>query len=148
MDDRETDDRILEALAAVTGEQRRALEQARDALAPRDASFGEWHGGQRGANGQIRMPWATSGPELTLAVEAAEAAGLLVPFPWTTWERGRAYLSDPATWPDMTPVDGVKTFVTALRANRFSEGVLLEAADDGVLHRALEAVLEGCPDPA
>ncbi|WP_209559792.1 DUF6508 domain-containing protein [Frigoribacterium sp. PvP032] len=144
MDERETDAQILEALAAVTAEQRRDLERTRDELAPRGASFGEWKGGQRMASGAIQMPYTSLGPELSRAVDALAEAGLLVPFAWTTWEKGRRYLQDPTTWPEMTPVDGVKTLVTAVRANRFSEGVLLEAADDGVLHRALEAVIEGC----
>jgi hypothetical protein len=66
---------------------------------------------------------------------------LHVPFDWSTWEEGKQIISDPET--DFSQLDLLtllKLLTAVLRSDHFSEGVLVEYFENGVMGKILKAL--------
>jgi hypothetical protein len=102
-----------------------------------DFKFGEWQGGQD-QNGVLTMPWFSMSPEALRFHEVLYDYGYVREFDWNEWartEEGIALRDDPQAI-ENADEDQLARLLTALaRADRFSDGVLHDAYDSGLLAR-------------
>jgi hypothetical protein len=103
-----------------------------------------WGGGQQvgttvddGVERQIfQMPYAIYSAATIRVVERLYDVGAVVPFDWPHWDGIETYRGDTAL--DMAPVaDAVRMTTAIVRADRFSDGEIGAALEDGTLLAAL-----------
>jgi hypothetical protein len=128
-----TDEAIEAALATAPEAAWAALRGALDELEALDASgapHGEWVGG-----------WMETSEAVRAAAAAAAGVGAVVVFAWPDWPEIDRYRRPEAF--EGAPVADVARMVTAMvRSDRFTEGSLAGAADDGLLQAALRRLVE------
>jgi hypothetical protein len=106
-----------------------------------DFTFGTWEGGQKDASGAIQMPYFVRGDAADSFFRAANSLGWIDPkFRWPEWSETtecQELRNSHEAMARATP-DQLSHLLTALlRADRFSEGVLDEAYESGLLTRIL-----------
>lgn len=132
-------DAEVEAILRAQPEERWAALWEAAAAFEAEGEHGRWAGGDRrtvlvdGREVQaMSMPYVEYGPgvdRLTVAVYGLEASA---PFDWSTWGGLSRYPRGEGL--DEAPVaEAVRLFTAVRRADRFNEGALLAAADDGTL---------------
>jgi len=130
----------------VTGDRRRRLLVAIDAVL-QESEHGTWAGGQQvdatSVDGveqrTFHLPYVEYSAAVDSLIETLYQTELIVPFDWMAWMawkspggpggEGNAALS---------LADAVRTITVSVRGERFGDGVLLAALQDGTLTRALE----------
>jgi hypothetical protein len=101
--------------------------------------FGRWRGGERNEDGSFVMPWVDRHETVSEFVRAFHDCGIVFPFDWSGWDEGR----EMAEWDDFTGVDMLtlrKLLTAIIRNDRFCEGALQEALEDGVIQRIVVAM--------
>ncbi|MBV0891587.1 hypothetical protein KTN05_06935 [Paracoccus sp. Z118] len=102
-----------------------------------DEPAGEWRGGERDAEGAIQMPWFEFSPMLSDFHKAAYDHGLVVSFDWSAWmqtDEGRRLMAADRARLTGATLEELQWIVTAImRIERFSEGAIASAWDDGRL---------------
>lgn len=133
--------RYAERLAAMDAGSTQRL---RDAAARLDAasSVGGW----------VEPPRAPgAGPTLPVPQLSIDAAALItvinsldidIPFDWPHWSRGRWLAEKPDHASEATPAEAAMLINTVQRFDRFSDGALLKAFEDGVVQAAARRMLE------
>ncbi|MBP1160235.1 hypothetical protein JOE46_002394 [Rhodococcus sp. PvR099] len=111
-------------------------------------SFGDWVAPERIGDNSFSMGHSTHGPILKDAYDFAYAHGFVMPgFNWVDWELGREFVADrderviEAASPEVT----LGLIMTFIRGDRFSEGALLEAFDDGTMPKLFARLLDFAP---
>ena len=67
--------------------------------------------------------------------------GLIVDFDWPNWKEGACLIRDPKTYyVDLPPIMLIKLLTTIFRANRFIEGMLITAFEDGRILQILRGL--------
>lgn len=141
-----TDADIEERLRAVPANRWRALWTAVDAL-PAGEKPAVWRGGNqigtRVVDGSERPVFQMPYPEYSEAVDrvldALHALDIIVPFNWPEWDGTGRYRGGRAL--DEAPVaDAVRMMTAIIRAERFSEGTIAAAVEDGTLAAALRCL--------
>lgn len=98
------------------------------------------------------LPFFVSAPELGAFVRAAYEHGFVVPFNWPDWrEEADRLLADPSALAEADLATIRKLITGLVRAERFSEGTLAEASDNGQLVavlRRLKTIREKLGRPA
>lgn len=110
-----------------------------------EADHAVWRGGQQTGtttvDGEERPVFQTPHPEYSEAVralvDAIGDAGLIVPFDWMVWE-GRARYQGGAGIDLAPPRDAVRLITSVLRSERFVDGAIGRAIDDGTLLAAVD----------
>ncbi|HRO15363.1 MAG TPA: DUF6508 domain-containing protein [Paracoccus sp. (in: a-proteobacteria)] len=95
---------------------------------------GEWAGGEKLGENSFLMPWFDHSPMMTGFIGAACERGLVVPFDWPEWmgQGGdRLVHAPPEAMADYSLEDVQRVVTAILRADRFSEGALASAFEDG-----------------
>ena len=130
-------DAELEAgLAAAPPSAFAELWAAADSLAAEDA-HGTW---VDGVEREVRhMPYVDRSPALDRVHTALGGVGAIVPFDWPSWGGLARYRSadDVAR---ATVAEAVRLVTALVRGDRFNEGLLLAAADDGRLAAAIAVI--------
>jgi hypothetical protein len=93
--------------------------------------YGVWRGGRtiEGDDGVLEMPWVDYVDEVDRLVQALYEVNAVVEFDWIEVDIARQMMtSDPANVTDV-----VRMITTIVRVDRFSEGHLLRALEDGTL---------------
>jgi hypothetical protein len=139
--DRSSDDAMVAGLRAAPAAAFERLWAAAAVLAA-SPTHGEWRGGQPlGDDGVLQMPYVELDPSVRAVVEALTGVGAVVPFPWPDWAAGHEpLLRSAAAIADAPTADVVRVVTSFVRGDRFTEGLLLEVADDGRLAAAVEAL--------
>lgn len=102
-----------------------------------EALFGAWVGSVERTPGVWTMPYVEYG-ELERAFHTAAAGWVRPDIDWQTWgDTGDALAlkRDPARLARATPEDLARLLTTLVRGDRFNEGMLLHAFQDGLLGR-------------
>ena len=121
-----------------------AIAAARDALrAP--GPHASWAGGEQREDGSFSMAYVVEGPALEAARRAMGEAELVIPFDWSAWLRESGLDRDSSRWATLSPEEGVRLWISLVRADRFSEGTVLSAAENGLIVHVLDAVLRARP---
>lgn len=143
------DDALIDgALSRVTEEQWRALWDAAERVAAEDEHV-TWGGGPsevdappggNGSDGEARtfqMPYAIYSDAVNALQDAAHSAGLIVPFDWPAWDGTSRYRAG-VDMHDAAPGDAVRMITAVMRSERFGEGSISTALEDGTLQAAIE----------
>lgn len=141
-----TDAEIEARLGAAPAEAFVELWAAADALAAEDV-HGTWSGGEvvdrvivDGVEREVRqMPYVERSEALDRVHTALGRVGALVPFDWPNWG-GLARYTTAGAVAEAGVADAVRLVTALVRADRFSEGSLLAAADDGRLAAAVAVI--------
>jgi len=91
------------------------------------------------------MAYVVEGPALEAARRAMGEAELVIPFDWSAWLRESGLDRDSSRWATLSPEEGVRLWISLVRADRFSEGTVLSAAENGLIVHVLDAVLRARP---
>ncbi len=127
-------------LAELGGGDWRALREALERV-DAAASFGAWTDSVQQSDGTWLMPYATLSAESEGFLRAFAGLGLHIPFDWTAWDYGRRLANEPELLDEATPAEAAMLIVALSRSDRFVEGALLDAFDNGLIQRAARRLL-------
>ena len=145
MDD-PTDRELEERLAAAPASAFEELWAAADDLAD-ERSHGRWVGGEvvdtaviDGVEQEVRqMPYVERSAALDRIHAALGGIGAIVPFDWSNWG-GFVRYQTAGDVAFASVADAVRLVTTFIRGDRFNEGLLVAAADDGRLAAAIVVI--------
>jgi len=101
--------------------------------------FGHWRGGERNDDGSIVMPWVDREDKVSDFVRAFYNCRIVYPFDWSGWDEGREMTG----WDDFSGIDMLtlrKLLTAIIRNDRFCEGALLSALEEGIIQRIVMAM--------
>jgi hypothetical protein len=118
------------------------LSSLADRIAADPAATGKWVAARERADGVIHVGYVRYGPIAHEFLEFMEKKDLVIRFDWPGWT-GTEVVSrkDTDTIALATPEDALKYLTVMMRADRFSEGTLLDAFERGLVSTALTRVL-------
>ncbi|SHG73703.1 DUF6508 domain-containing protein [Geodermatophilus nigrescens] len=133
---------VLAGLASASREARAELAAAVAAVEEASGPLVEWRGGERQAGGAITMPWAAYAEPVSALLGALGRAGAVPVFDWMRWDGARRYRTagDVAAAP---LADVARLVTTIVRGDRFAEGTVAAALEDGRLLAAARRVRDG-----
>lgn len=95
----------------------------------------------RGDDGVMQMPFVSYGEAVHAFLEAAYAEGwVLSGFDWGSWkdtDEAARLRDDPAVLAQATPEELMRLLTVYIRQDRFSDGVLLDAFESGLIRRIM-----------
>ncbi len=104
-------------------------------------SFGEMAGGEKIEENVSTFPywkWSDITTEFNKTVHDMK---LIVSFDWPDWEEGFQLLKDhKQTFQDLDEITLCKLLTVIIRADRFSDGTLVGALEDGTISKILSAL--------
>lgn len=104
-------------------------------------SFGEIAGGEKIEENVSTFPywkWSVITTEFNKTVHDMK---LIVSFDWSDWEEGDKLLTDKKqTFQDLDEITLCKLLTVIVRADRFSDGTLVRAMEDGTISKILSAL--------
>ena len=104
-------------------------------------SFGEMAGGEKIEENVSTFPywkWSDITTEFNKTVHDMK---LIVSFDWPDWEEGSKLLRDhKQTFQDLDEITLCKLMTVIVRADRFSDGTLVGALEDGTISKILSAL--------
>ncbi|WP_052041751.1 DUF6508 domain-containing protein [Paracoccus sphaerophysae] len=106
-----------------------------------DFSSGTWKGGEQQADGSIQMPWFAQSDAISDFVKAAYDLDWVRSFDWPEWtqtEEAFRLRNDPEALAGATADQLAKLLTVVIRQDRFAEGSLAEAFDNGLILSILE----------
>lgn len=134
---------VLNTLASVTPGKWARIWEAAEQIAAEDLHATSAGGGQVGTivvDGEEAPVFELGYPVYSASVEALRdalaEAGLIVPFDWIGWQGAGRYRSG-VGMPEAPVVDAVWLITAIFRSERFSDGAIETALDDGTLPAAL-----------
>jgi hypothetical protein len=114
----------------------RALAAWAEAVERPGFAVGGWAGGERDADGAIRMPFVEFSPEGRRFVEEMYAHEWVYPFDWMAWAstpEAQVLIADPRQIAGASAEDLARLLTTVIRGDRFSEGEIAGAYERGTL---------------
>ncbi len=108
-----------------------------------DVDFGTWKGGEEIEPGVIRMPWFSHSGIASRFVHVAYADGWVRPFDWGRWSKtpkAQRLYHDRRALSDATVPDLVRLLTTIIRSERFGEGAIAGAMEEGVIAAVLRRI--------
>ncbi len=133
---------VLGAPAAVSAATRAALRAAVAAVERASGPLVSWRGVERQPGGAVPMPWPTSAPEAPVLPAALERAGAVPVFDWMHRDGCRRHRT--AEDVAVAPLADVARLVTTIvRGERFADGTVAGALEDGRLLAAARGVRDG-----
>ena len=129
-------------------QQRAELTRLARNLATHTGPWARWEGGTEVGLNHVQMPYVVWGSDMSDFAHTMHKIGLVLQFNWVKWTAGADWLR--STAPDK--FDGLsqefilKIFTALLRSDRFVEGSLLGAFDDGTVPRLMQLLAERLED--
>lgn len=125
-----------------------AAQQLRESLAALDsaASMGGWVEPPRAPGAGPSLPAPQLSDEAAALLAVVNDLGLDIPFDWPHWSQGRVMAESPDNLSQATPAQAVMLINALQRFDRFSDGALLKAFEDGVIQAAVLRVLATVAD--
>lgn len=122
--------------------------RVRDSLAALDsaASMGGWVEPPRAPGAAPSVPAPQLSPEAAALLAAVNDLGLDIPFDWPHWSQGRVMAEGPGNLSQATPAQAVMLINALQRFDRFSDGAVLKAFEDGVIQAAVRRMLTTAAD--
>jgi hypothetical protein len=105
------------------------------------ASFGRWADPVQQVDGSWTMPYATLSAECSDFMRTLDRLGMHIPFDWMAWDHGRTLAESPERLDRATPAEAAMVIFALWRSDRFVEGELLAAFENGPVQRATRRVL-------
>jgi hypothetical protein len=117
-------------------ERLRILARNVDRLADPDFVFGAWEPSRTDERGVMTLPWYEFGPGGNALLDDVRAGGWITPFDWPAWAGspdGKRLIGHPDAVATASADDLGKLLTTYVRGDRFNEGLLASAHEDGML---------------
>ena len=114
----------------------RLLARNVDRLADPDFVFGAWEPSRTDDQGVMTLPWYELGPGGTAFLDDVRAGGWVTPFDWPAWSaspEGQRLIGHPEAVASASADDLGKLLTTYVRGDRFNEGLLASAHENGML---------------
>jgi hypothetical protein len=118
------------------GDRLRLLARNVRRLEREDADFGAWAPSTTRDDGVIVMPWYELGSDAEAFLADARAGGWVTPFDWPGWAAspdGQRLIGHPDAVAGATVEDLARLLTTYVRGDRFNEGLLASAHENGML---------------
>ena len=109
-----------------------------------EGSFGSWVLPKPIDQNTMALGYSTMGPLLETVYDFAYAQGFILPFDWMTWmeTEGEQTRTNPTEQLSRRTLTETLGLVTAIfRSDRFNEGALLEAFDNGTMPKLFRHLL-------
>ena len=122
--------------ALMLNDRLRLLARHVDRLERADAEFGSWVTPGTREDGVIIMPWYELGPDGETFLADVRAGGWITPFDWPAWAAspdGQRLIGHPEAVATATAEDLGRLLTTYVRGDRFNEGLLASAHENGML---------------
>ncbi|MFD4469669.1 DUF6508 domain-containing protein [Rhodococcus sp. NPDC058505] len=132
--------------ASLTPSDWATLREITERVTAHAGPFAEWVPPKRIGDNSFEIGYSSWGSLAGEVVRAVYDLGLVVPFAWPQWEDAQRLLApatfdpDTLTWPQTV---GLLTLL--LRQDRFSDGTVAEAFEDGALPKLLVRLLDFAP---
>jgi predicted secreted protein len=136
------DAELVAAVRAATEEDRARLRSALSAVRRTTPASFTWRGGRTETPGVFQMPYPDYQPTVVELVDALGAVHAVRPLDWMHWDGIQRYPDASAV--QRAPLADVVRLITAfVRGERFADGTIAAALDDGRLLTAAQRVLDG-----
>lgn len=104
-------------------------------------SFGEMAGGEKIEENVSTFPYWKWSDITTEFNKTVHDMNLIVSFDWPDWEEGSKLLSDrKQTFQDLDEITLCKLLTVIIRSDRFSDGTLIGAMEDGTISKIVSAL--------
>ncbi len=136
------DDAVIEArLRAVAPEQWDRLWRAVDSVVDDPGSHARWITPERLPDGSMRLPWVRYSDTMFEISRVLHEADLMIGFAWMRWRDGiDRYLGKPDVVAAAPIADVLRVLTAIERGDRFTEGTIAGALNDGTLPAAWRAL--------
>jgi hypothetical protein len=141
VDAAEDDAQVLAALRSATDDDRARLRAAVQAVREATPPLFEWRGGKPDDRGVIHMPYPAYHPAVDELRNALGHARAIPVFDWMNWDGSRRY-PNAIDALEAPLADVARLITTFIRGERFSDGTIAAALDDGRLVAAAERILD------
>jgi len=122
-----------DAVAKLTDEDWKKIEELNGRIQSYEGSWGETKGGEEIKPGTIQMPFISYAPIVHEFLELWYDKGLIIPFSWSSWDEGSEWYAntDETKYDKLDNETALKLLTAVIRNDRFHEGALKHAFDDG-----------------
>lgn len=123
----------VDLVSKLTNEDWQEIENINAQIQSHKGVWGEIKGGEKDDSGTIEMPYAVTDPLIHKFLELWYDKGLVVPFDWSKWDEGRKWYTDASDqkYKTLDQETALKLLTAVIRNDRFNEGALLRAFEDG-----------------
>ncbi len=101
-----------------------------------DNNFGEWSGGDK-VDGVFQMPHLTYSDKVIEFFRSLHSTKFMVNFDWGSWDEGRDIIASPRLIQQADLLTLRMLLTAVVRNDRFCEGALLSAIEDGIIQEIL-----------
>lgn len=107
---------------------------------------GEWgkvHDNERTESGALIMSWVEQYPLIQDFVAFMYDNNLVIPFDWSHWQEGREWyaLDDDSKYDKLDVETGLKLLTAIIRNDRFNDGALVRAFEDGSFPKIIQKLI-------
>lgn len=122
-----------DVVAKLTNEDWQEIEDLNAQIQSHTGAWGEIKGGEKDESGIIEMPYAVTDPLINKFLELWYGKELIVQFEWSKWDEGRKWYADTSDqkYKTLDQETALKLLTAVIRNDRFNEGALLRAFEDG-----------------
>ncbi|MGY1704681.1 DUF6508 domain-containing protein [Geodermatophilus sp. SYSU D00697] len=135
------DAHVIGGLRTAGARDRARLRAAVEAVRHAPPPLAEWHGGAPNADGVIQLPFPVHHPAVDELVTALGRAHAVTRFDRMHWQGGRRY-PDAAAVRRAPVADAVRLVTMFVRGERFADGTIAAAVEDGRLLAAAQRILD------
>jgi len=107
--------------------------------------FGIWHEMEKQQDGTFRFAWYEYRQFVTEFMEGLHERHLNVVFDWGKWKCGEKLFFHPNLIAQATAADCLKLITSCVRKDRFCEGFMAQALEQGVIAACLKRLREFYP---
>lgn len=128
----------------LTAEQRAEIFRLARNLASHTGPWARWEGGTEVGLNHVQMPYVVWGSDMSDFARTVQRSELIVHFNWSQWVEGSTWMRNPAAdkYDGLTVEFILKLFTALIRSDRFHEGALLAAFDDGTVPKLVQRLME------
>ena len=98
--------------------------------------FGEWKGLEKDPRGNIQLPYMVRSRVVQDFCNLIYELDLLVGFDWPNWTAGRNIVKE-GNFKNLDTITLIKILTAIIRNDRFCEGALVEAFENGTIEKIL-----------
>lgn len=108
-----------------------------------NGKWGERHSGKKLESGANTLPYTEQSEPIQEFVQFMYDKDLVINFDWSKWQEGRDWFAseDEAKYQDLDIETSLKLLTAVIRNDRFNEGALVRAFEDGTLPKVVERLI-------
>jgi hypothetical protein len=133
----------VEAFHNLSYEDTAKLKELNTRIQKHSAKWSVHKGGERNADGTIRMPWVQNDPLIYEFIDFMATKDLLPVFAWTEWDKGSELFTseDPTKYDNIDIETALKLIYATTRKERFADGTLAWAFESGQFPKLVKRIV-------